>query len=467
MRTIAIFRLIALCPLLAASAADWPQFRGPNGGVSDTSDLPARLSPAENLAWKTPLPPGHSSPILSSDRIFLTAHDQEKLLVLCLDRPTGKILWRREVPRPRVQKLHQMNDPASPSPVTDGKNVYVFFTDFGLISYGFDGNERWRLPMGPFNNPFGMGASPVLSGGILIQNCDSETGSYITAVDTKSGKQMWRTERPESTRGFSTPAIWRSPEGVDQALVPGTGQLSAYSVKTGEKLWWVRGLTWQLKPTPVMDDKNIYVLGWAGGSDTGQQEELPDFKWLVANFDANHDGRVSLAEITENRLKNEIDLDNDGFVNEMEWTFYRAKRTSQNSLMAIKLGGKGDMTEQNKLWMYTKSLPNATSPLLYRGIIYMIKDGGVLTAVNATSGEVIKQVRLKNAIDEYYSSPAGADGKIYVASKTGHVTTVKAGADLDVLESTDLDDECYASPALVDARVYLRTKTALYCFRKR
>ncbi|MBI3758709.1 MAG: PQQ-binding-like beta-propeller repeat protein, partial [Deltaproteobacteria bacterium] len=170
-----LLALFSFCSLLVAGA-DWPQFRGPNGGVSETTKLPARISPSDNVEWKTSLPPGHSSPVLSADRIFLTAHDAGKLFVICLDRAGGKILWRREVPRPRVQKLHQMNDPASPSPVTDGKNVYAFFTDFGLISYGFDGNERWRLAMGPFNNPFGMGASPVLSGGILVQNCDSETG---------------------------------------------------------------------------------------------------------------------------------------------------------------------------------------------------------------------------------------------------------------------------------------------------
>ena len=332
--------LIALITITTATAAEWRQFRGPNSsGVSDTSDLPARISPTDNVLWKTDLPAGHSSPILTADRIFLTAVDSDRLMVFCLDRSTGKILWRREVPRPRRQKLHAMNDPASPSPVSDGKNVYAFFTDFGLISFGLDGNERWKTPLGPFNNPFGMGASPVLAGDVLIQNCDSETGSFMIAVDIKTGTQRWRIERPEFTRGFSTPLLWKSPEGIEQVLIPGTAQLTAYAVNTGAKLWWVTGLTWQLKPTPVMAENIIYVLGWAGGADTGQQEDLPEYAWLISKFDENRDGKVSLQEITEKRYKEEIDLDNDGFVSEREWTVYRAKRRSQNSLMAIKLGG--------------------------------------------------------------------------------------------------------------------------------
>jgi outer membrane protein assembly factor BamB len=222
-----------------------------------------------------------------------------------------------------------------------------------------------------------------------------------------------------------------------------------------------------MKPTPVIDGNVIYVLGWAGGSDTGQQEELPDYAWLVRSFDSNNDGKVALSEIPEQRLKNEIDLDTDGFVNEREWVFYRAKRLSQNSLMAVKLGGTGDVTATNRLWMYTKSLPNATSPLLYRGVIYMVKDGGVLTAVNPATGEALKQVRLKNAIDEYYASPAGADGKVWMVSRTGHVTVLKAGAELEVLESSELDDECFASPVPLDGRVYFRTKSALYSFGKK
>ena len=261
--------LLGCCTLFAS---EWPQYRGPNAaGVSPETDLPAEFGPGKNVVWKTPLPPGHSSPVLSRDRIFVTAFDGPKLFTICLDRATGKILWRRETPRPRTQKLHDSNSPASSSPVTDGSNVYVFFTDFGLISYGPDGNERWKTALGPFNNPFGMGASPILAGDKVLMICDSESGSFFVAVDKNNGAVKWRVERPDVTRGFSTPVLYQPEKGPLQVLITGAYRLNSYEVETGKELWSVGGLTWQLKPTPVMDRNNIYILGWAGGADTGQQ----------------------------------------------------------------------------------------------------------------------------------------------------------------------------------------------------
>ena len=144
--------------LAGAGTGDWPRFRGPNGtGIQETGRLPAELSATRNVAWKTALPPGYSSPVVSGDRIFVTAFEGEKLLTIALDRATGKERWRRESPRDRREKLDPRNGPASPTPVADGKNVYVFFPDYGLLSYTFAGEERWRTPLGPFNNVYGMG----------------------------------------------------------------------------------------------------------------------------------------------------------------------------------------------------------------------------------------------------------------------------------------------------------------------
>ena len=147
-------RIVILLALLSvgtpiSGAADWSRYRGPNGsGVSDTVGLPVEFGPTKNVVWKTNLPPGHSSPVLTEDRIFLTAFEDQVLLTFCLDRKTGEILWRRVAPRDRTEKLDRRNTPASPTPVTDGENVYVFFGDFGMLSYDPAGNERWRLPLG-------------------------------------------------------------------------------------------------------------------------------------------------------------------------------------------------------------------------------------------------------------------------------------------------------------------------------
>lgn len=468
MRFLCGFLLLLLPALQISSAADWPQFRGPNAkGVSSTTGLPVEFGPTKNVIWKTALPPGHSSPVLSEDRIWVTAFEDAKLFVICLDRATGRILWRREVPRPRTQELHKSNSPASPSVATDGRNAFAFFTDFGLISYGPDGEERWRLPLGPFNNPFGMGSSPVLAGGKVIQVCDSETGSFMVAVDQRTGKLAWRVERPEMTRGFSTPVLYRPPGGKLQALVPGTNRLIAYDVASGAEVWWVRGLTWQLKPTPVIDGDTAYVLGWAGGADEGNQADLPEYEAMLAAHDANKDGKLSPQETGDPRMEKdfkESDFDKDGVWSKREWDLYRGKRAAINSVMAVKLGGRGDMTATNILWRYTKSLPNVPSPLVHDNVVYLMKEGGIFTALDAKTGALLKQGRLQGAMDFYYSSPIAADGKIFTASQAGHVSVIRPGKDWEVLALNDMDDEVYATPAPVDGRLYLRTRNALYCF---
>lgn len=452
-------------------AEDWLQFRGPNGsGVSENRNLPVKFGPNENVVWKTPLPPGHSSPVIAGDHIFLTAFEGGKLFTFCLNRANGKILWRRESPRPREQELHKSNTPASPSPVSDGKNVYVFFTDFGAISYGPDGNERWRTPLGPFNNPFGMGASPVLAGDTLIQSCDAESGSFLVALDKNTGKQKWRVERPDFTRGFSTPVLYNPPGGPRQAILAGSYRLVSYEVETGKEVWWTSGLTWQLKPTPVLGDGMVYVLGWAGGSDTGQQEEVPEFASVLKQWDANHDGKLSKEEIPDEKITKDwrsFDLDNDGALDARDWRFYQTRRSAQNGLNAFRLGGTGDLSGKSLKWRYTKSLPNVPSPLLYQGVIYLMKEGGILTALDPATGEVLKQGRLTGAIGQYFSSPVAGDGKLYLASEPGNVAVVRAGRDWEILQVNDLDDECHATPAIVDGAIYLRTKSALYCFKQK
>ena len=185
--------------------------------------------------------------------------------------------------------------------------------------------------------------------------------------------------------------------------------------------------------------------------------------------DTNHDRKLSKDELPDQRYKEDFedsDLDGDGFLSEREWRKYREKRTMINSVMAVRLGGSGDMTDTNILWRYYKSLPNVPSPLLYENVLYLVKEGGILTALDPANGSVLKQGRLKGALDFYYSSPVAADGKIFASSQDGHVSVIRAGRDWEVLAVNDMDDEVYATPAPVDGRLYLRTRSALYCFGK-
>src|SRR5262245_35439025 len=166
-----------------ASSQDWPRFRGPSGsGVAETSGLPAQFGPARNVIWKTAVPFSRSSPVIAGDRIFLTAFEGDKLVTLCLDRDTGHIRWRRDLLRARDTAIFKSNDASPPSPVTDGENVYVFFSHLGLISFTADGAERWRLPLGPFDSFYGIGASPILAGDTLLLLCDTRTRPFLLAV---------------------------------------------------------------------------------------------------------------------------------------------------------------------------------------------------------------------------------------------------------------------------------------------
>ena len=477
--------ILALISPCALHSSDWPRFRGPNGsGVSESTGLPTEIGPNKNVVWKIPLPEGHSSPIVSGNRIFLTMAeggtlvdagrkkfvDQGgKLYTVSLDPGNGEILWKKEAPRPRMERYQHTNTPASPSPAVDGENVYVFFGDFGLISYRYDGTERWRLPLGPFNNVNGHGSSPIVAGDKVILVCDSDTDAYLLAVHKDTGKVAWKTERPETTRSYVTPALYSPPEGGSQIIVPSAYFLGSYSAETGEKLWWASGGGWQPKSTPVVANGMIYSNSWEGGGPTPGQI-IPTYAELLEKGDANGDGKLAEAEFKIARPKmsfENTDLDENKFIDTRDWQFYTYRKNSPSSLMAVRPSGRGDITKSGSVaWTLEKFLPNAPSPLVYKGVLYLVKDGGILTSLNPETGEVLKQGRLTGALDKYYSSPVGADGKIYMFDQLGKGTVVKAGAQWEVLSSSDFGEEVFATPAIVDNRIYIRTSGNLYCFEQ-
>jgi len=260
-----------------ASAQDWPRFRGPNGtGVSETTGLPVEFGPDKNLVWRREIPFGRSSPIVTKDRIFLTGIDGDKLITLSLDRVTGRTVWRREIIRDHTHKVFKGNDTATPTPATDGANVYAFFPDLGLVSYAPDGNERWRSPVGPFESFYGVSASPIIHGGLLLLVCDQTKGSFLLAADKDSGRVRWRKERRVLFEAFSTPVVYLPKEGPAQLIVSGSDRIDGYSIDTGENLWWVGGHGRYPIATPALANGIIYAPG--EGSD---QSPYPPFGELL------------------------------------------------------------------------------------------------------------------------------------------------------------------------------------------
>jgi len=451
-------------------AADWPRFRGPNGtGVAETSALPDSIGPNKHVVWKTALPPGHSSPVVSGDRIFVTAFEGDHLFTIALDRASGKILWRRESPRDRHEKLDSLNSPASPSPAADGRNVYVFFPDYGLLSYTFDGKERWRTPLGPFDNIYGMGGSPILAGDKVVLVCDQQNHSFAAAFSQADGKQVWKTPRPEAVSGHSTPSIYRPRERAGfQILAPGAFRLDAYDLDSGKSVWWVNGLASEMKSVPVLDGDMIYVSGNSSSfNDPGKHVAIPPFAEALAKYDANHDGALDQLELPDGPMRLLFpfeDFNHDGKLDASEWKTFQAVMAAENGLLALHAGGNGDMTATALRWKFQRSIPQLPSALLYRGVIYMINDGGILTTLNPENGQPYKQGRLRGAVDKYYASPVAADGKVFFVGNSGVVTILKAGPDQEILSVNELDDECFATPAIADGRIYIRTRGMLYSF---
>jgi outer membrane protein assembly factor BamB len=459
-------RLSASLIALTLFAADWPQFRGSNAsGICSCGSLPAEFGPQKNVLWKTELPVGNSSPILVGDRIFLTAAEGDDLMTICLSRATGEVQWRRSVKAARKEVLHTLNHRASATPVAGERTVFVFFGDFGLVAYDFDGNEKWRLPLGPFNNLHGMGVSPVFADDKVILVCDQDTDAYIIAVDGDTGRVAWKVARDVS-HGFSTPVIYRPARGPAQIIAPGAYRMTAHSVRDGQLLWSVRGLTWQPKSAPAIAGDVLYFNGWAPGGDAGEQFQLPTFEEAAEKADSNKDGKLSQNELPKpwqpTGSWRAIDFDQDGFLNQREWTFFRARRSARNGLMAVKLGGKGDVTGTHVLWRFEKSLPDVPSPLVYDNVVFLIRSGGIATTLNARTGEVLKQARLTGALDDYYSSPVAADGKVYIASQHGKVVVLRAAGHWEILTINDFESDIYATPAMEAGRLYIRTRNALY-----
>ena len=468
--------------VVAKDADNWSRFRGPNGtGVSDATNIPIEFGPQSHVKWKAAVPPGHSSPVFTSSHIFLSAHSAEKdaykLFVLALDRKSGKQLWQHEIPRLQKGRRENVNGPASPSPVTDGANVYYFFQDFGLISYTADGKERWRLPLGPFNMYYGFGASPILEDGLIILPVDQDTDPYLLAVDAKTGKQRWKVARPHVISGYSTPTIWRPKTGPAQILIPESFQLTAYSLTDGAKLWWVRGLACEMKSVASLDDDTLYVNGWGfGANQAGTQVPTVDFADALKRLDANRDGFVGRDEVTAHKTErmdrmlqpdygfDAFDGNRDGKLDAKDWDVFRAMLAAENGLMAIKLGGSGDMTASAVKWKYLRPVPQVPSTVLYQGVLYMVNDSGILISFDPATGNVIKQGRLKGAIDKYFASPIAADGKLWLASQDGTVSVVSAKGEWEILQVNTLDDEVFATPVPADGELFVRTRSALYNF---
>jgi outer membrane protein assembly factor BamB len=474
-----------------ALAAHWPQFRGPNGsGIApDDQPGPVRFGPEENVIWRTAIPPGHSSPCIWGDRIFLTAFDSQtgRLETLCLDRQTGGVLWRKLAPAVELDPaLHRFNSPAASTPATDGERVYVYFGSFGMLAYDFAGRELWQRPLPVPPTREGTASSPIVHRDLLwLQRDGNSADSHLLAVDTKTGETRRTISRPLHGASYSTPMIWEH-DGHELLITAGAGRVDAYDAGDGAEVWWMAGLTFAPIGVPVAGNGLLF----ASASGTGTRHEpisLPDWPELLEQFDHDGDGRLAKLEVPEDtaiQLRPEVprdtpgnlltyrfiffemfDGDRDGYFTREEWEGLQSfLQSNRDNLLAIRPGGRGNTTTSHLAWRSTTGLSEMPSPLFYRDRLYFVRNGGMFTSYDPQDGTIIIDRERIGAMGQYVASPVAAGGHIYAASHPGRVTVIRAADKLDVLAVNNLGEEIMATPAVLEGRLYVRTEKHLYAF---
>ena len=418
MRTRALLVTFILTTATAAVRAEnWPQWRGPSlNGVSTEKNLPVEWTTEENVTWKLELPEwSGSTPIIWGDRIFLNVAARDGLYLWCVNRNTADPLWVRPLGSGNV-KMRKQNM-SSPSPVTDGKNVYVMTGTGSLKGYDFNGNQIWARDIqkdyGRFGLNWGYASSPLLFEDSLyvqvLHGMRTDDPSYILRIDKKTGKTLWRVERltdaiRESPDSYSTPALLRY-DGKTEIVITGGDCATGHDPATGKELWRLNGLNPRNNPanrtiaSPVVTDSLIYA---------------------------------------SSRVR---------------------------PLVAIRTGGRGDISESHRVWS-TNNGPDVPTPVTDGKYFYIVNDKGITWCLNANTGETIwGPERIEMGI--YSSSPVLADGKIYITSEDGVTTVMKAGPNFEILARNNLDDYSLSSVAISEGQLFLRTAQYLYCIGKR
>ncbi|MFY9620701.1 MAG: PQQ-binding-like beta-propeller repeat protein [Pyrinomonadaceae bacterium] len=408
---------IVLFSMSAARAENWPQWRGPLlNGISTEKNLPVKWTPEENIAWKLAMPEwSGSTPIIWRDRIFLNVAEKDELYLWCVDRAKGTMLWKKLLGSGNV-KMRKQNM-SSPSPVTDGKNVWVMTGTGILKSFDFTGKELWTRDIqkdyGEFGLNWGYASSPLLFEDSLyvqvLHGMKTDDPSYVMRIDKKSGKTLWKVDRPttaikESPDSYTTPALLRYGK-TTEIVITGGDVVTGHDSATGKELWRANGLN---------------------------PENAPMY-------------RIVASPVVFNDL------------------IYAPTRVKP--LLVFKAGGRGDITTSHLVWS-TNNGPDVPTPVTDGKYFYIVNDRGIMWCLDAKTGaEIYGQQRIKPGT--YSGSPVLADDKIYVTNEEGLTTVVKAGPKFEVLAENPLNDYCLSSPAISDGQIFIRTATNLYAIGKK
>ncbi|MCP4173772.1 MAG: PQQ-binding-like beta-propeller repeat protein [Fuerstiella sp.] len=437
--TLCVF--VACCSVPAVAVENnWPQFRGTaSRGVSSNEGLPAKWSATENVAWKTDLPGrGWSSPIVWGDRVFVTSvinsgtseepkkglyfgGDRPDLpgsvhqwVVFCLDLMSGEVLWQRQVHEGKPQTaIHLKSSYASETPTTDGERVYAYFGNVGVFCFDFEGELLWEKRLEPHKtrNGWGTASSPVLHDNRLYLVNDNDEDSFLLALDSETGDEVWRTARAEKSN-WATPFIWKNAHRVE-IVTPGTGQVRSYSL-SGELLWHFKGMS------------SITIA-------------MP--------FD--HNGLLYVSS---------------GYVGDRK----------SRPIYAIKPGAEGDITlaedevsNDSIAWCQKMAGPYNPSTLIYEDRLYVLYDFGFIACFNPASGEPVFEKQRIPQGRAFTTSPWGYGGMVFCLNEDGVTYVMNSADELEILHRNTLaeDDMAMSTPAIAGDRLLIRTSARVYCIR--
>ncbi len=463
--------MLALLVLILKVHADvgWPQFRGPGGNAVALSDGPVHFGLESNLVWSVKCPPGNSSPIITGTNLFLTAYQSNTLWTICYDTATGGERWRRSAPAEKIEPSHAQGSPAAPTPATDGNRVYAYFGSYGLIAYDLSGHEIWREPLPLPQVEFGSASSPLVINKTLVQLVDQDSGSFLIALDARTGRTLWKRDRPGFRRGFATPYLWVH-HGLDELIVPGSIWLKSYNVADGSERWTYTGTSRVACSSPVASEQLLFSASWNVGGDEGAKITMPPWDGYLKEHDRDGDGQLARDEMENGPVRerfSQMDVNRDGKVSVEEWkAMAEMFLHAGNAVLAIKPDGEGEISTTHLAWKSTRSLPYVASPVYFDGHVYTVKNGGLFSCYDAQTGEVKYQDERMDSPGDYYASLVAAPDAIYAVSEGGVVTVIRPGSLFEVLARNQMGESVHATPALVDGTIYFRTAEHLHAFRK-
>ncbi len=431
-------------PRPSSTAGNWPAFRGPAAnGVADGQNIPSEwdVKSGENVLWQTPIPGlAHSSPIVWGDLIFVTTaisargdatfrqglygdgdtsddRSEQRWMIYAVDKTNGKIRWERTafhgIPR---EKRHIKSTYASSTPATDGSTVVAFFGSQGVSAFDVEGNFRWKvefghLNLGAYNIPtveWGTASSPIIWNGMVILQCDTQLDSFVLALDLETGKTVWKTERDELP-SWGTPNVIPGPNGPE-LVTNASNFIRGYDPRDGRELWRLGGSSKITAPTPIYGDGRLVVA-------SGRRPEMPIF--------------------------------------------------------VLRPGGRGDLTlpaeETSSPWVVWSRQgrgPYMPTPLIYRGNLYVLGNGGIFDAYELSTGREIYRARVPHLGSGFSASPLASDGRLFLSNEDGEIIVLGTGSEFEHISTNAIGGTLMATPAISEQRMFVRSVSHLIAIGK-